>query len=491
MTFAAALSALATRISFLTLAWLMLAGSMSLRDVAIVSAAQVVGYLVFRQIAERVSPVGLGADLLSMLTLGAAAFFIGNPLVLAALAGLLGAQRGFGDRSTDVAAASTNDTARREGLARFGLVLLGLLAGAAAMGLGPLGLLWANAMIFAVAAALRVLARKPEVVEGEPAVTESVFELKGDPLVRRLALTLFATNVFAQAAAVLLVVLWVSEVTRSPQLLGLVGTAFLFGFLAAALVNAHLVRSVARMVVLGLGLLVGGATVFLLAGRPAALLLVVAAAMVTGVATASVVPVIGTMLSAHVPVSLRSRVDGMLSSVSYLGIPLGTAGAAWVLGRGFSVPIGLATAAGALLVALLIPVFAFRTWRQMMPDAPTVLGQAKLPARLTVTLAYANGQWVVEVRRGRALLGSRHLVRSAEALNMLSILDVPGVHDSVEKALAVDQTEAARQAERMRSELSELEAKLAGLSEMVEITEAHKPAPKQREESDAEVKSSS
>src|SRR5215218_6900857 len=101
MTFPAALSALGTRISFLTLAWLMLAGSMSLREVAIVSGAQLLGYLVFRQVAERVSPVALGADLLSMLALGVIAFFTGNMVVLAALAGWLGALRGFGDRSTE------------------------------------------------------------------------------------------------------------------------------------------------------------------------------------------------------------------------------------------------------------------------------------------------------------------------------------------------------------------------------------------------------
>jgi hypothetical protein len=41
----------------------------------------------------------------------------------------------------------------------------------------------------------------------------------------------------------------------------------------------------------------------------------------------------------------------------------------------------------------------------------------------------------------------------------------------------------------MRSELSELEAKLAGLTEMVEITETQRPAPKQRENTDAEVSS--
>jgi MFS family permease len=345
-------------------------------------------------------------------------------------------------------------------------------------------------MIFGVAAALRVLVRTPDVVDSAATNRDNIFELRSDPLVRRLAITLFATNLFAQAAAVVLVVVWVTDVTNSQRMLGLIGTAFALGLLAAALANARLVHSVPRLFVLGLGVLVGGGTLLVIGGRPAVLLLVVLAAMVAGVATASVIPVIATMLSGHVPALLRSRVDGLLSSVAYLGIPIGTAAAAWFLGQERSVPVALGVAAVALLVALLIPVFAFRTWRQLMPDAPAFHGQAKLPARLTVTLAYTNGQWVVEVRRGRALLGSRHLVRSAEALSMLSILDVPGVRDSVEKALAVDQTEAARQADRMRSELSELEAKLAGLTEMVEITETQRPAPKQREGTDAEVSAS-
>ncbi|MFC7757867.1 hypothetical protein ACFQY4_07345 [Catellatospora bangladeshensis] len=128
-------------------------------------------------------------------------------------------------------------------------------------------------------------------------------------------------------------------------------------------------------------------------------------------------------------------------------------------------------------MALLVPVFAYRTWRQLSAGAPAVLtGAARLPARLSVTLAYANGQWLVEVRKGRALLGTRHLVKTAEAMSMLASLDVPGVRSSVEEALAVDQTEAARQAERMRGELAELEAKLAGLSEMAELSDVRLPA---------------
>lgn len=488
MTVQAAISALGTRISFLVLAWLMLANSPQVRDVALVAGAQLLAYVLFRQLAERLPAAPLAADLLSMLALGAIAFYSGNVVVFASLAAVLGALRGFGDRAPALTAVSSNDDRpKREGLARVLMFLAGAGVGAAAMWLGPVGALWANAMVFAVSAILLIVTPTPVVAKDDTAVTGSVVELQSDPLVRRLAVTLFATNLFAQAAAVVLVVTWVRDVTRSPQLLGLIAAMFMLGLLGAGVTFAGLIRGVTRILMLGLGCLVGGAVVFLLADRPPALLLVVAAAFVAGIATASVIPVTSTLLSEHVPAALRSRVDGMLSSVAYVGIPLGTCAAAWFLGRS-TVLGGLGVAAGGFLIAMLIPVFAFSTWRQLLPDAPvTLTDQAKLPARLTVTLAYANGQWLVEVRRGRALLGSRHLVKSAEALSMLALLDVPGVQDSVEKALTTDQNEASRQAERMRNELSELEAKLAGLTEMVEITETHRPAPKQRDGNTAEV----
>jgi hypothetical protein len=99
----------------------------------------------------------------------------------------------------------------------------------------------------------------------------------------------------------------------------------------------------------------------------------------------------------------------------------------------------------------------------------------KLAGRISVTLAYADGQWLVEVRRGRALLGSRHPVKSAEALRMLASLDVPAVNRGIEQALADDQDEATRQAQRMRNRLAEVEAKLAGIQEMVDLSEDRKP----------------
>jgi hypothetical protein len=474
----AAISALGTRITFLVVAWLMLSRSAKLTDVAIVAGAQLLSYLVFRQVSQRLRAVPAPADLLSVAVLVAMSLYLSNVVALASLAAGLSLLRAFGDRSPDAPAAPEVKPSR-DTLIRVLLFVAGGAVGAAALWFGPAGALWANAMIFVVTAVLAALAPaatpQPSNVDGAP-----LARLQADPMVRRLALTLFATNLFVQAGAVLLVALWAGQITQTPQLLGLIAAAFMLGLLGAGVTFAGLTRNGATSVALTLGCLAGGAAgYFFLLSRPPQLLLVVGAALVTGVATASVIPLTGTLLSVHVPAALKSKVDGLLASVSYLGLPLGTVAAAWFLPRA-TVLTGLGAAAGAYLVAMMIPFFIFRTWRQLLPDAPATRAAKGLPARLTVTLAYADGQWIVEVRRGRALLGSRHLVKSAEAMNMLAVLEVPGVQDSVEKALAVDQREAAREAERMRQELAELEARLAGLSEMVEINENHRPAKKQR-----------
>jgi hypothetical protein len=509
----AAIAALGTRITFLVVAWLMLSRSAKLIDVAIVAGAQLVSYLIFRQLAQRLRPMTAPADLLSVAALATMSFYLSNLLVLASLVAGLSLLRAFGDRSPEPFD-FPDEKATRDTLARLSLFVVGAGIGAAALWFGPIGALWANAMVFAVAAVLGTIAMtpkalpvivEPSVVDGP--VLEAATSLRGavdgsmnggvgahavidaepagalpsGPLVRRLAFTLFATNLFAQAGAALLIVHWTMHIAQTPELLGLVATAFILGLLGGGLTFSGLTRGPGTSIAIALGCLAGGAGAYLyLLDRPPALLLVVVAALLTGVATASVAPITGTLLADHVPASLRSKVDGALASTSYLGFPVGTVAAAWYLPRATALT-GLGAAAGAYVVAVLIPVFVNRSWRKMFPEPPVVIGMSssRLPARLTVTLAYANGQWIVEVRRGRALLGSRHLVKSADAMNMLAVLEVPGVQDSVEKALTVDQVEASRQADRMRMELAELEARLAGLTEMVEITENQR-APRQR-----------
>ncbi|GHJ45327.1 hypothetical protein Cs7R123_26690 [Catellatospora sp. TT07R-123] len=584
-----AVSTLATRVSFLAVAWLVLAAQdpdrAALVRVGIVGAAQLLAYLVAGPLGTRLAdrsrdtgPATVVFDLLSAAALAGLAFFALPTAPVAAVAGLaagVGALRALSDRTKDALRRESGPGATRAprsdlvtGVQWVLLVCVGVAAGGLAVWLGPAGVLWCTALVCAAAAALTVYAasvrtapapepvseamvgevlpadpgtraaassrdvvtepvevhdvdgadepveatvpaqRQPQqsggpaaaqtapqsTVGGQPSANPyhqappiartsrrdlrrgALAELRSDGLVRRLAAVLFCTNLLVQAGAVILVLVWVGEALREPALLGLLGGAFALGAVTGAVVLSGLAREPMRYLLVALGFLAGGGTLAVLDGLRPVLLLVVVVSFLSGATMSSVTPALGTLLSHRVPAPIRSRIGGYAAAVAYLGIPVGTVAGGWVTGR-YELRVALAVAVGAYLVALLLPVFVYRTWRQLNVDAPAVLtGAARLPARLAVTLAYANGQWLVEVRKGRNLLGARHLVKSSEALSMLTLLDVPGVRRSVEEALAADQTEATRQAERMRNELAELEAKLAGLSEMAELSEVRLPA---------------
>ncbi|MBQ1076017.1 hypothetical protein KBX06_23075 [Micromonospora sp. C31] len=89
----------------------------------------------------------------------------------------------------------------------------------------------------------------------------------------------------------------------------------------------------------------------------------------------------------------------------------------------------------------------------------------KGPAGLTVTLAYADGEWTVAAQQGSKALAKPYVVKPAEALRMVALVDVPGVHEAVEQIMAVERAEAEQQAEKLRAELAEIEARLAELRE--------------------------
>ncbi|GIJ20879.1 hypothetical protein [Micromonospora lutea] len=89
----------------------------------------------------------------------------------------------------------------------------------------------------------------------------------------------------------------------------------------------------------------------------------------------------------------------------------------------------------------------------------------KGPAGLTVTLAYADGEWTVAAQQGGKVLAKPYVLKPAEALRMVALVDVPGVQEAVEQILAAERSEAERQAEKLRAELAEIEARLAELRE--------------------------
>ncbi|GAA4566559.1 hypothetical protein GCM10023176_16910 [Micromonospora coerulea] len=94
---------------------------------------------------------------------------------------------------------------------------------------------------------------------------------------------------------------------------------------------------------------------------------------------------------------------------------------------------------------------------------PVKAAKPKGPAGLTVTLAYADGEWTVAAQQGAKALAKPYVVKPAEALRMVALVDVPGVQEAVEQILAAERAEAEQQAEKLRAELAEIEARLADL----------------------------
>jgi hypothetical protein len=98
--------------------------------------------------------------------------------------------------------------------------------------------------------------------------------------------------------------------------------------------------------------------------------------------------------------------------------------------------------------------------------APRKAGRAakpKPPAALTVTLAYADGEWTVAANHGSKAVAKPYVIKPSEALRMVGLLDVPAVHEAVEQIVAAERAEAESQAEKLRAELAEIEARLAEL----------------------------
>lgn len=91
--------------------------------------------------------------------------------------------------------------------------------------------------------------------------------------------------------------------------------------------------------------------------------------------------------------------------------------------------------------------------------------KAKGPAGLTVTLAYAEGEWTVAANQGAKALAKPYVIRPAEALRMVSMVDVPGVQEAVEQIMSAERADAEQQAQRLRAELAEIEARLAELGD--------------------------
>jgi hypothetical protein len=95
--------------------------------------------------------------------------------------------------------------------------------------------------------------------------------------------------------------------------------------------------------------------------------------------------------------------------------------------------------------------------------APRKPAKAKAVAELTVTLTCQDGQWSVQAARGAKVVAKSVPVRAPDAVAMVALLNAPAVQDAVDELVSVARAAAQEEAQRLRDQLAEVEARLAEL----------------------------
>ncbi|MEV6522037.1 hypothetical protein AB0M43_08870 [Longispora sp. NPDC051575] len=95
--------------------------------------------------------------------------------------------------------------------------------------------------------------------------------------------------------------------------------------------------------------------------------------------------------------------------------------------------------------------------------APRKPAKVKAPAELTVTLTCQEGVWSVQAARGVKVVAKPTPVRAPDALAMVALLDAPAVREAVEDLVSAARAAAEEEADRLRRQLAEVEARLAEL----------------------------
>ena len=95
---------------------------------------------------------------------------------------------------------------------------------------------------------------------------------------------------------------------------------------------------------------------------------------------------------------------------------------------------------------------------------PTKTAKPKPVASLTVTLAYTDREWTISAQQGSKTLAKPYVIKPTEALQMVALIDMPGVHEAVEAIIETERAEAEGRALRLREELAEIESRLAELT---------------------------
>jgi len=385
-------SALGSRVSLVAIPWLVLTLTGSPSDMGLVGAAEMVPYLLTSMLLTPLADrYGLRAssvccDLVSALVMAAIAGYAGHGfVVLLPLVAVAGALRGVGDRTKHVllrpAAVAAGYSMIRvtslyEGLTRLATLLGAPLGGLLIVWFGARGAVWLDAASFLCCAVLVggvVRVRSAGAAAAAPerylsALAAGFRFLAADRLLSAMLATVFALNIFANAANVVFVPVWAREVLHSPEALGLTLGAFAAGALAGTLVFGMVGKRLPRYPTFLVGALVSGAPRLLALGVSSSLAVVLAVTVVGGFGVASVNPLLGVAMYERIPDALQARVIGLCTTIAFTGIPIGALLGGWAV-SGFGLRTALLGASGACLVVTLAPLLNRRGVPALRPVA--------------------------------------------------------------------------------------------------------------------------
>jgi MFS family permease len=536
---AEAISTIGSRMSFFAIPWLVLVTTHSPVKVGLITGAEMLPYVLSgifsAPLQDRVGSrqTSMYADGLSAAAVAMIAMLHQLDFgVFMALVAIAGTVRAMSDRSKNNLLKPLLDagginyirlTTAYDGIARTSTLIGASVAGVAIAAIGPVGAVWLNAATFAASMAIvLVLVPHPTPAEIEaghphaepapepapqPAPQEPAMQAaastteapaqptqekesylhslrvgfafyRRDRLLRSLSTSLFLTNMFTQAVAVVFIPLWVLNVLHSPVALGYVAASFGLGAIAGASVFTYIAPYLPRYATVAVGFVLGGVPRLLVLALTNNLSLVVAVSFIGGVAMCSVNPTIMAAIYQRVPGNLMARVAGICIAIMFGGMPLGgLLGGYAVQSLGYTNAVLLLSVG--YFVATLLPLMRYHTWRELndavvgrapigdVTEYPRTYGLVRTAVGLRVTLRYLNGIWRLGARNGLHLLAFRHEIEPKIALQGLSQLSVPAVHDALREVLTSDRDRLRRQAERMRLDLTEAQATVAALARVL------------------------
>ncbi|GHC95541.1 putative drug antiporter protein precursor [Streptomyces violarus] len=354
---AMAVSLTGTRISVVALPWFVLVTTGSATQTGLVAFCEMAPYVVVKAftgpLVDRIGPraVSWTTDMASATATAAvpllhALDLLSFPLLLVLVA-LIGAARGPGDLAKEVMvpeAAERGQVPLERATGLSGVIerlasTVGLAAGGSLVALlGPLTGLTVNAGCFALGSVLIKLALPRgmgHTVEEAPSPAgetepgywrrfgEGFTFLRGEPLLLTVIVMVGITNLLDAAFNSVLVPVWARESGNGPTAIGLMGSVMGAAAVGGSLIAAVVAHRLRRRVVVLTGFLLAGAPRFLILAFDAPLGAVLAVFAVSGFGAGFVNPVLGAVLVERVPRRMLGRVNALVDSLAWAGIPLG------------------------------------------------------------------------------------------------------------------------------------------------------------------------